>query len=130
MHLEHINMTVRDLDASIDFYCRLLGLDVRWRRPEGEPSPAAHVGNDAFYIALFQADDPEEPAAPRDYGKLGMNHAGFVVEDLDAAKSRLLDLGATPHQEADYEPGRRLYFLDPSGIEIELVEYETVVSSA
>ena len=124
MHLEHVNMTVRDLDASIDFYCALLDLELRWRRPAGEPGPAAHVGTEDFYLALFQVEDPAAPAPARDYHRLlGMNHAGFVVDDLDAARERLLGLGVEPHSEADYEPGRRLYFVDPSGIEIELVEY-------
>ena len=37
-------------------------------------------------------------------------------------KSRLTDLGVSPHAEHDYKPGRRLYFIDFDGIEIELVE--------
>lgn len=67
MHLEHVNLTVRDLDRSIAFYRDLLDLRVRWKGP------------------------------------------------IDADR-----LGAL---EADYEPGRRIYFLDPDGHEVELVEY-------
>ena len=62
--------------------------------------------------------------ADSDYDRVGLNHFGFVVDDLDESKKRLLALGASPHSEADYEPGRRLYFLDPDGIEVELVQYE------
>jgi catechol 2,3-dioxygenase-like lactoylglutathione lyase family enzyme len=62
--------------------------------------------------------------APSDYSRVGINHFGFVVDDLDEMRRRLGAAGIQPHHEADYEPGRRLYFLDPDGIEVELVEYE------
>jgi catechol 2,3-dioxygenase-like lactoylglutathione lyase family enzyme len=124
MLLEHVNITVSDLDRSIDFYRRLLGLEVRWRRePGSEQTPAAHVGTDTQYIAMFQAAPGTRPA-PLDYSAPGVNHFGFVVEDLDAARKRLAELGITPGDEQDYDPGRRLYFYDPDGIEVELVEYQ------
>jgi catechol 2,3-dioxygenase-like lactoylglutathione lyase family enzyme len=123
MFLEHVNMTVSDLDRSIDFYRRLLGLAVRWRRAgDADRTAAAHVGDDRHYIAMFQASAPE-PRCPTDYESPGLNHFGFVVDDLDQARRRLAELGVTPHGEADYHPGRRLYFFDPDGIEVELVEY-------
>lgn len=124
MFLEHVNLTVADLDRSIDFYCRLLGLRVRWRRDAGDDPAAAHVGDDRHYLALFEAR-ADSPAPPLDYGRVGLNHFGFVVDDLDAARARLEELGITAHSEADYDPGRRLYFFDPDGIEVELVEYAT-----
>jgi len=37
-------------------------------------------------------------------------------------KFRLVELGVSPGEELEYEPGRRLYFFDPDGIEVELVE--------
>jgi hypothetical protein len=40
-------------------------------------------------------------------------------------KTRLAELGVQSHHEAAYEPGRRAYFLDPDGIEMELVEYSS-----
>ncbi len=129
MFLEHVNLTVSDLDRSIDFYCRLLGLTLRWRREAGEDRAAAHVGDDRHYLALFEA----RPGSRRpriDYEAVGLNHFGFVVDDLDAARDRLVSLGVTPHGEADYDPGRRLYFFDPDGIEVELVQYEPAVTSA
>ena len=124
MFLEHINMTVSDLDRSIYFYTTLLGLKLRWRREAGEDTAAAHVGDDRHYLALFQAGSGASPARS-DYEAVGLNHFGFVVDDLDEARDRLVDLGISAHSEANYDPGRRLYFLDPDGIEVELVEYQT-----
>jgi catechol 2,3-dioxygenase-like lactoylglutathione lyase family enzyme len=130
MFLEHVNLTVADLDRSIAFYGELLGLSVRWRREaSGHERAAAHVGDDRQYIAMFQAA-PGSAGVRSDYESPGLNHFGFVVPDLDAARERLIALGATPHHEADYEPGRRLYFLDPDGVEVELVEYDRAPAPA
>ena len=124
MFLEHINMTVSDLDRSVEFYTRLLGLKVRWRGETSNGSPAAHVGDDRCYLALFQATSPGK--AVDDYSSPGLNHFGFVVDDLDAARQRVVELGAKVHAEMDYEPGRRAYLFAPDGIVVELVEYEKV----
>jgi catechol 2,3-dioxygenase-like lactoylglutathione lyase family enzyme len=124
MFLEHVNLSVSDLERSIAFYSRLLDLEVRWRGTTTDGLPAAHIGDQRSYLALFGGASGER--APNDYDVLGINHIGFVVEDLDAARQRLRALGADPHFEADYEPGQRLYFFDPDGIEVELVHYDRV----
>ena len=123
MRLEHVNLTVSNLDRSIDFYCRLLGLRVRWRGTLSSGLAGAHVGDDDMYIALFQSREPG--AVSSDYDGVGLNHFGFVVDDLADCKGRLIEMGAPPHSEQDYDPGRRLYVMDPDGIELELVEYDS-----
>ena len=125
MFLEHVNLTVSNLDRSIDFYHRLLGLEVRWRRDAcSTDQPAAHIGDDRHYLALFEAR-PGSTTLTLDYEAVGLNHFGFVVDDLDAARELLVEMGIEPHLEADYDPGRRLYFFDHDGIEVELVQYQT-----
>ena len=127
MFLEHVNMTVSELDRSIEFYVELLGLRVRWRGRTDDGAEAAHVGDDRCYLALFQAK--EGGPLDVDYGRVGLNHFGIVVDDLDSARSRLAEAGVRPHFEPDYDPGRRLYFFDPDGIEVELVQYEAATDS-
>lgn len=121
MLLEHVNLTVSDLDRSIAFYCDLLDLTVTWKGLIDDTRLGAHVGDDSGYLALFQATQTGE--VEHDYLRPGVNHFGFVVDDLDDARRRLTELGATVHLEGDYEPGRRIYFMDPDGYEVELVEY-------
>ena len=122
MFIEHVNITVSDLQKSIDFYSDLFGFQLRWRSPPDDiEQPAAHVGDERSYIAMFEA--PRSGRADADYDRVGLNHFGLVVEDLARYRTRLGELGVEPHLERDYEPGRRLYFYDPDGIEVELVEY-------
>ena len=122
MRLEHVNMTVADLDRSVGFYRDLFGFEVRWEGTVNDGrNRAVHVGPESGYLALFEADGPGR--APIDYRAVGHNHFGFVVDDLDAMTARLEEMGVGRHLEADYEPGRRAYFFDPDGYEVELVEY-------
>lgn len=121
MYLEHVNVTVADVERSAAFYSDLLDLHVRWKGASAEGRPVIHVGDDRCYLALFEADGEGAPAY--DYGAVGVNHYGFVVDDLDAALARLRTLGVEPTATFDYEPGRRAYFFDPDGQEVELVEY-------
>ena len=51
------------------------------------------------------------------------------MDDLDDMKRRLAALGTATHRERDSHPGRRWYFLDPDGMEVELVAYKTPASS-
>jgi predicted enzyme related to lactoylglutathione lyase len=46
-----------------------------------------------------------------------------VVDDLDAVEAKVNAMGFTAHSHADYAPGRRFYFHDMDGIEIEVVSY-------
>lgn len=124
MFLEHVNLTVAEIDRSIAFYCEVFRFRVRWRGTTSDGQPAAHVGDEHCYLAFFQASDGSG-GAETDYERVGFNHLGFVVDNLDEARHRLQKLGVTPHLEAIYEPGVRLYFLDPDGIEVELVQYDT-----
>lgn len=83
----------------------------------------AHVGDDRASLALFEAT--AEGTVDHDYMRPGMNHFGFVVDDLGDVRARLDGLGATVHLEGEYDPGRRIYFYDPDGYEVEVVEYGT-----
>ena len=61
MRLEHVNLTVSDLDRSIAFYCDLLDISVRWKGPIDKDRLGAHVGTDEDYLALFQATAEGKP---------------------------------------------------------------------
>ena len=121
MFIEHVNVTVTDIQRSIDFYRQLFGWRTRWQATTNAGLPAAHVGDDRCYVAMFQTS--RSGTAVSDYEAVGFNHFGVVVDSLEAMKQRLAGMGVAHGDEQDYEPGRRVYLTDPDGHEIELVQY-------
>ena len=122
--LEHANIHVRDLDASLSFLTTAFP-DFRVRR-EGESRGRRwmHVGNDDTYIALNQAtDEPAEQWQPY-AGKPGVNHLGYEVDDVDTLRKRMLDAGYRDSTVPNNHPHRkRVYFYDPDGNDWEFVQY-------
>ena len=117
--LEHVNLTVTDIERSAALFAKLLGWQQRWRGAAMNGGETIHVGDDRSYLALYTDRRPHdrfEKGAP-------LNHIGFVVDDLDAAERVVIEAGLEAFNHADYEPGRRFYFFDWDGIEFEVVSY-------
>lgn len=117
--LEHVNITVSDIERSAALLEALMGWHVRWRGPSQLGGETIHVGGEADYIAVYTKGVPVSRFAKGQ----PLNHVGLVVEDLDAAEAVVKAAGLEPFNHADYEPGRRFYFFDWDGIEFEMVSY-------
>ena len=119
--IEHVNLTVSDLDRSIALFQDLLGWQLRIRDMHGVRGEFAHVGSEDDYLALW-ADGGDYSGQQK--GK-PMNHVGLQVADLDAAEAVVKRHGLQPNSHGKYEPGpRTFYFFDWDGIEFEVVSYE------
>ena len=124
--LEHANITVKDPKATADELCALFGWRIRWEGPAISGGYSVHVGDEASYLAVYAPAGESHAPERSSYATLGgLNHIGLVVEDIDAAETRIRAAGYTPHSHADYEPGKRFYFDSRDGIEIEVVSYAT-----
>lgn len=119
--IEHVNITVSDPARTADLMQRLFDWHIRWSGPAQNGGHTIHVGSDDDYVALYAGRDT---AAAFSKGR-PLNHIGVQVDDLDAAEARVVAAGLKPFSHADYEPGRRFYFLDPDGIEYEIVSYHS-----
>lgn len=124
-YVEHVNLTVSDLDQTILFLSTALpDFQIRHREIEHEQA-WVHIGNDTSYIALSSFG-----MVPKDENH-GLNHIGLVVDDVDAVRQRLLAAGyrrGHGNGEIFEHPfRRRLYFLDHDGREYEFVQYLTDV---
>jgi len=118
-YLEHVNLTVSDIERSAALLEQLLGWQIRWRGPSQLGGETIHVGGAEDYIALYT-----KGAAVSRFAKgAPLNHVGIVVADLDAAEAAVRAAGLEPFNHGDYEPGKRFYFFDWDGIEFELVCY-------
>lgn len=123
--IEHVNVTVVDPERTSALMQALFEWRVRWRGPAQDGGYTIHVGTNRHYVALHGTDGPSQAAAIFPKGR-PLNHIGVEVDDLDATEVRVVAAGLEPFGHARYEPGRRFYFLDPDGIEYEVVSYASV----
>ncbi|WP_299492318.1 VOC family protein [Acaryochloris sp. IP29b_bin.137] len=124
--LEHVNITVPDIDEAIKFL-KTVALDFQVRIDKKPPESIrwAHIGNNDYYFALQEphldsvAEEPKQT-----YKNYGVNHIGIVVEDLSVVEDRLVEAGYKRGISTPIEKYRkRLYFYDSFGFEWELIEY-------
>ena len=124
----HVGITVGDLDRTVDFYCRFLGLRLTERFEYGE-SEVGH-GTDVIAGAFVRCDSTHHCIsffALRDGGKpseghrsLGLHHLAFEMrtpEDLLAKYRLLRSAGVRIVNARKGGPGNqpRFYALDPDG---------------
>jgi catechol 2,3-dioxygenase-like lactoylglutathione lyase family enzyme len=121
--LEHVNITVADPDATAAILCRLFDWRVRWSGAGMQTGRTVHVGDDESYVALFSFGETEAIAIDSYRIRGGLNHIAVVVDDLNATEGRIRAAGYATENHADYEPGRRFYFTEENGVEIEVVSY-------
>lgn len=121
--LEHLNVTVPDIQLTAQLLCTVFGWTVRWEGDSIHKGYSMHVGEAASYIALYTPPQVPTPAADSYFAALGLNHICVAVDDLDDVERRVKAEGLTTHSHADYEPGRRFYFNMPNGLEVEVVSY-------
>jgi catechol 2,3-dioxygenase-like lactoylglutathione lyase family enzyme len=120
--IEHVNVTVSDPERAARLMETLFGWHERWRGAARDGGRTIHVGSDDHYVALYT--DEAKSYTARDFAKgRPLNHIGVLVDDLGAVEAKVVAAGLKPFSHADYEPGRRFYFLDPDGIEYEVVSY-------
>ena len=75
--IEHVNLTVSDIERSAAFFEKLLGWRQRWRGESMSGGETIHVGEETTYLALYT--DRQDHAGQRK-GR-PMNHVGLLVDD-------------------------------------------------
>ncbi len=82
IRIEHVNLTVSDIERSAALFEKLLGWRERWRGPALGGGESIHVGDDQVYLALY-TDRLRHERFPKG---APLNHVGLQVDDLDAAE--------------------------------------------
>ncbi|MCK6470692.1 MAG: VOC family protein [Planctomycetes bacterium] len=120
--LEHANISVGNVEETVRFLqAAFPDWKVRGTGREGGELKWLHIGTDNTYLALSPAESRARNAVS---GGVGLNHLGFVVDDAEALKTRLLAAGYREGYKAPGHPNRRrVYFLDADGFEYEFVQY-------
>ena len=118
--LEHANLNVDDLDACAKCLTTALPhFKIRGGVTSGDGAKWIHIGTDSTYLTLNEVKVDDDSTKFET-----LNHLGFIVENVDEIRSRMLDSGYEEGFKADPHPYRkRLYMLDRDGREWEFVEY-------
>jgi catechol 2,3-dioxygenase-like lactoylglutathione lyase family enzyme len=143
----HTSFTVSDLDASVEFYTSVLGMELarRWERtgPEigaivGVPGASlrmAAVTLGDFTLELIEYAKNGRPRIDPKINQPGTAHIGFEVDDIDQVAAELKKRGVRFYgQPASLPPAgspagtlpppgvRGVYFADPDGITLEIAQ--------
>ncbi len=121
--LEHLNVAVADAKAFAETLCTLFDWHIRWEGTALNGGYSVLVGEADSYVALYAPVKILDHMKDTTTTLAGPNHLGVVVDDIDATEARVIAAGYEPNRHADYEPGRRFYFVAESGVEIEVAQY-------
>ena len=126
MRYLHTMVRVADIDQSLDFYCRKLGMK-EMRRHENEQGrytlvflgasedEGAGTKGDAPLLELTFNWDPEKYGEGRNFG-----HLAYEVDDIYALCKRLMDNGVTINRPP--RDGRMAFVRSPDNVSIELLQ--------
>ena len=145
--LWHFSFTVSDLERSIDFYCGLLGMQLRLRQDQnneytrklvGYPDAnlkvaqlylaGTTIGPSGHVLELVQFLNPTFPPHPAGTGYPNSAHMAFTVDDIRVEYKRLRNAGVKFRSEpiaitaGVNKGGATVYFLDPDGVTLELLQ--------
>ena len=126
LHLEHLNLVVTDIPATLAFYQAAFP---QWRVREtgaspwnGKPREWVHFGDDYQYLTFN--DNGEGVNRDLAGHQPGLGHFAFVTDNIDAVTERLAAAGFKAAKDGAEEPYRRnIYYIDPAGFEVEFVQY-------
>jgi len=117
--LNHVGGRVRDLEASLAFYG---GLGAKMVDRLFMAGPRVHRVHIQLATGLVELLHHEEPDAQASYG---LNHIGFMTDELDGDYARLTALGyaeISSPRVAGSGQGRLAFLSDPNGVRVELLQ--------
>jgi catechol 2,3-dioxygenase-like lactoylglutathione lyase family enzyme len=113
--IDHVNMKVRNLEKSIEFYKNLFGFEIKQEEnPNKTDAPSKIIGNQTIKLCLYEVPDMSPEG--------GITHFGFHITNFDEIIDRCKELGVQILYGGaiDWEKSKSVYIVDPSGYEIEL----------
>jgi catechol 2,3-dioxygenase-like lactoylglutathione lyase family enzyme len=120
--IDHVALTVRDVERSAQWYVEVLGFERRYEGMwNGIPT---FIGKAATAIALFPIRDGDSRPPARAI-KTGILHLAFRADRKNflVAQDELKRRGIK-FEFQDHEISHSIYFRDPDGHELEITTYE------
>ncbi len=129
--IDHINMSVNNLEESILFYKKLFGFEIIEDSRSGAiphnkfGAPYVIIGiKQCAYLALHQS--LQKGNGQHNDIPIRLAHFGFHVEDFDTVIAKLKSHSVSllyGEEYLEWPHSRSVYILDPNKHEIELVEH-------
>ena len=122
--LRHVALQSRQLEATLDFYERIMGMRVEWRPDADNVYLTSGVDN----LAIHRVDD-----APAAAGQ-NLDHIGFLVDaaaDVDRWHAYLKQQGVTVRDAPrDHRDGARSFYCeDPDGVTVQIIHHPPLAPS-
>ncbi len=120
--IDHVALTVRDVEEAAKWYADVLGFDQRYEGMwSGIPT---FIGKGNTAIALFPARDGDSKSSAHT-GKIRMLHLAFRAnhDGFLAAQEELKKRGIK-FEFQDHEISHSIYFADPDGHQLEITTYD------
>lgn len=129
MHIDHIGIAVKDLEAAIETYEKILQTSCYKREVvESQKVETAFLKTGESKVELLGATEPDSVIAKYIEKKgEGMHHVAFEVDDIESEIERLKSEGFTLLSDAP-KPGadtKKIVFMHPkssSGVLVELCQ--------
>ena len=115
--IDHVNMKVKDLEKSVEFYKNLFGFEIKQEEnPNKIDAPSKIIGNDEIKLCMYEVPDMSPEG--------GIAHFGFNIANFNEVIEKCKELGVQVLYGGivDWEKSKSVYIVDPSGYEIELGE--------
>jgi catechol 2,3-dioxygenase-like lactoylglutathione lyase family enzyme len=120
--LDHLLVLTDDIDATRDFWCEALDLEVGERPPLEFPGYWLYGadGESCVHVAERDAYEQHLDELGIPLGRGAVEHVAFDVPDYRQAVARVLEMGisATDHEVVGVM--RQLLIEDPNGVKIEI----------
>ncbi|MDZ4835855.1 MAG: VOC family protein [Candidatus Melainabacteria bacterium] len=124
-HLDHLNMTVRSLDETEDWYKRVFGFVLVESGLRGDMKWGIFKSGDAM-LCVYEYPDLKHPEKAASNAPHTINHFGLRITDRDkwegTVKREKLRVGYGG--EVRYPTSSSWYVVDPTGYEIEVALWD------
>ena len=123
-NIEHVSINVLDIQKSLDFYGRVLGLERRQTVDCGEFDITYFELPSGLRVELFDYHGKNNPVQRED-SETGLRHLAFEVEGVAEHERQLREEGVRiilPTTDLPNLGVRVLLFLDPNGVTLEFCE--------
>jgi lactoylglutathione lyase len=117
----YVGIRVTDLERSIDFYTKLLGMTVKGRsKIEQTKGETVGLESENGFVLELNYYEKESPYYAEYVVGEGLDHLAFNVDNLSKALEEARASGYEIVSEMKSDGGRWAYIKDPNGIWIEL----------